>query len=182
MQLVSLLENAGKTRCSAETLRNSSSSRSHAIYRLTISRRFTKDSVIDESTKAGTEPFSIAAEQGSLYLVDLAGSEIARDTSQHTTERLRETILINTSLAALKDCIRAQARSTSEKSERKLSRNPHVPFRRAVLTRVLKHVFEPTELRDTRSAVIACINPNVLDVAATKNTLKYSEMLRNAVA
>merc|ERR1712070_288486 len=44
--------------------------------------------------------------RGQLLLVDCAGSERKKDSMYHTKERQQESAEINTSLYALKDCIR----------------------------------------------------------------------------
>lgn len=104
---------------------------------------------------------------GHLYLVDLAGSEAARDVATHGAERMRETREINTSLSVLKDCIRAKAEART-----------YVPLRRSALTKVLKHVLDPEGTRPCKTVVVACINPSLLDAPASRNTLRYAELLR----
>lgn len=54
----------------------------------------------------------------------------------------------------------------------------HIPFRQSTLTKVLKHVFDPAGMRSCRTVVVACVNPSFTDVAASKNTLRFAEMLR----
>lgn len=61
---------------------------------------------------------------------------------------------------------------------RKSKKKVHVAHRRNALTKVLKHVLEPGSEIESRTVVIACINPSLADVAASKNTLRYAEMLR----
>ena len=48
-------------------------------------------------------------DEGVLTLVDLAGSEHRIDSMYHGKERRKECASINSSLMALKDCIRARA-------------------------------------------------------------------------
>ncbi|KXT07604.1 hypothetical protein AC578_10153 [Pseudocercospora eumusae] len=104
---------------------------------------------------------------GTLYLIDLAGSEAARDIAEHGAERMRETKEINVSLSVLKDCIRGKAEGKT-----------FIPVRGSMLTKVLKHVFEPRGERVCKTAVIACVNPCLADVGASRNTLRYAETLR----
>ncbi|KAF2791972.1 P-loop containing nucleoside triphosphate hydrolase protein [Melanomma pulvis-pyrius CBS 109.77] len=157
-----LIEQATPFRRTAPTLKNPTSSRSHAICRIRIWN--------------GAD-----CSDGSLYLIDLAGSEAARDVATHGADRMLETRQINVSLSVLKDCIRGKALADTvtsldrEKLGRKL---PHIPFRQSALTRVLKHVFDPAGARACRTVVIACINPSLADVGPTKNTLRFAEMLR----
>jgi len=157
-----LIERASSFRRTAPTLKNDASSRSHSICRIRIR---------DPS----------AASDGVLYMVDLAGSEAARDVSVHGADRMREAREINMSLSVLKECIRAKAQadglSLADKPTSKRTK-PHVPFRRSALTKVLKHVFDPVGSRRCKTVVIACVNPSLADVGASKNTLRYAEMLR----
>lgn len=160
-QLLHFFENAASARLTASTTKNDASSRSHAICRIRITNTLTS---LD----------------GFLYLVDLAGSEAARDVASHGADRMRETREINMSLSVLKDCIRGKAvldllTSSSEPGARQ--RNPYIPIRRSALTRVLKHVFDPTESRSCKTVVIACLNPSLADVGPSKNTLRYAELL-----
>lgn len=153
--LLSFTEEASKLRQTAPTTKNDGSSRAHGICRLRME---------DPSSETG---------EGILYLIDLAGSEAARDLASHSNERMKETREINMSLSVLKDCIRGISDAESTKSSKK----PYIPFRQSMLTKVLKHVFDPLENRKCKTAVLACINPSLLDTGATKNTLRYAEML-----
>ncbi|KAI2620592.1 P-loop containing nucleoside triphosphate hydrolase protein [Hypoxylon sp. NC1633] len=162
-----LIERAASFRRTAPTLKNDASSRSHSICRLRIQRN-----------GHGTG-------DGFLYLVDLAGSEAARDVATHGAERMREAREINISLSVLKDCIRGKAQadalafSSGPKSKQK---RPHIPFRQSALTKVLKHVFDPSaSASKTKTVVVACVNPSLADVGPSKNTLRYAEMLRVSV-
>lgn len=157
-ELLALSQKANELRQSAPTIKNDGSSRSHAICRIRIER-----------------PSHEPAEGGILYLVDLAGSEAARDIFSHSTERLKETREINMSLSVLKDCIRGVARI--DMAKRKVSKKAYIPFRQSMLTKVLKHLFDPSESRKCRTTVVACINPGFLDTGASKNALRYAEML-----
>ena len=159
-ELLALIDTATSFRQEASTEKNNRSSRSHAICRIRIENP-AHDSILDD---------------GILYLIDLAGSEAARDISHHTSDRLKETREINISLSVLKDCIRGMA--NTDTSSKPSTKRPYIPFRQSMLTRVLKHMFDPSGNRNCRTAVITCINPSFLDTGATKNTLRYAEMLR----
>ncbi|KAI1779191.1 P-loop containing nucleoside triphosphate hydrolase protein [Hypoxylon cercidicola] len=159
-----LIERATSFRRTASTLKNDTSSRSHSICRLRI-----------QGNGHGTG-------DGFLYLVDLAGSEAARDVATHGAERMRETREINISLSVLKDCIRGKAQADALGPKPKQNR-PHIPFRQSALTKVLKHVFDPSgpTTSKTKTVVVACVNPSLADVGPSKNTLRYAEMLRVSV-
>ncbi|EME79253.1 uncharacterized protein MYCFIDRAFT_177884 [Pseudocercospora fijiensis CIRAD86] len=72
--------------------------------------------------------------------------------------------MINVSLSALKDCIRGKAEGKA-----------FIPVRRSMLTKVLKHVFESQGERECETAVIACVNPCLADVGASRNALRYHD-------
>lgn len=116
------------------------------------------------------------ADDGVLYLIDLAGSEAARDRDTHGAERMKESKEINVSLSVLKDCIRGKVEADAVVGVQK--RKPYVPFRQSALTKVLKHVFDPAGTRICKNVIMACVNPCLLDIAASRNTLRYAEMLR----
>lgn len=157
------IETAASLRRTAATQKNDTSSRSHAICRVRIEN-----------------PAIPSAEDGMLYLVDLAGSEAARDRSAHDASRMKESREINTSLSVLKDCIRGRAMVDSEVQATGMTakKTAYVPFRQSTLTKTLKHVFDPAGARSCKTAVVACVNPCLADFGASKNTLRYAEMLR----
>jgi kinesin family protein 2/24 len=166
-ELLALIERSMSWRKTESTSRNDSSSRTHAICRIRISN-----------------PDLPAAPEGVLYLIDLAGSEAAADIADHTQERMKETIEINKSLSILKDCIRGRAnldlatKTGSSSANLRAIKKAHIPFRHSVLTKVLKHVFDPMSQRECKTAVIACVCPSLANVAQGRSTLRFAEMLR----
>lgn len=162
--LLGYIEAAASFRKTESTFKNDTSSRSHAICRLRI-----------ENTAIPS------AEDGTLYLIDLAGSEAARDIASHDANRMKETREINKSLSVLKDCIRGRATLDSLSIAGKPPKKPYIPFRHSALTKTLKHVFDPAGTRGCRTIVIACVNPCLADIGASKNTLRYAELLRVVV-
>ncbi|KAK3386173.1 P-loop containing nucleoside triphosphate hydrolase protein [Podospora didyma] len=158
---------AASLRKTESTFKNDTSSRSHAICRIRIEN-----------------PALPSADDGLLYLVDLAGSEAARDRSTHDASRMKEAREINTSLSVLKDCIRGRALIDAEALSAdggKQAKKAYVPFRQSTLTKTLKHVFDPAGARSLKTVVVACVNPCLADVGASKNTLRYAELLRVVV-
>lgn len=93
---------------------------------------------------------------------------------------MREGREINKSLSILKDCIRIRAQLGDVQGEDKniTAKKDYVPFRQSAITKVLKHVFDPTSSRACKTAVVSCVNPAYADIPASKNTLRYAEMLR----
>jgi kinesin family member 2/24 len=156
-EMIDLIDKANSFRRVSKTLKNDQSSRSHAICKITLAK-----------CNAPSVP------EGVLYLIDLAGSEISADTVRHSPELMREAKDINKSLSTLKECIKGRSVLSDEDDGKKA----YVPFRHSALTKVLKHVFDPTADRECKTAVIACLNPSFLDVEGSKNTLRYAEMLR----
>ncbi|KAK4141904.1 P-loop containing nucleoside triphosphate hydrolase protein [Dichotomopilus funicola] len=166
------IEAAAALRRTSPTLRNDSSSRSHAICRVRLGN-----------------PTQPAAKDGMLYLIDLAGSEAARDKVTHDTTRMKEAREINSSLSVLKDCIRGRAladvaaatgtfTADGKGKAKSAAPAPYVPFRQSTLTKTLKHVFDASSGRQCKTVVVACVNPCLADVGASRNTLRYAEMLR----
>lgn len=155
-QAMDVVDQAASFRRTESTKKNDASSRSHSICRVRI--------VNPDSS------------EGILYLVDLAGSEAARDVAEHGADRMREAKEINISLSVLKDCLRGRTEIEVARQEDK-NKKVHIPTRRSTLTRVLKHVFDPDENRGCKTIFIACVNPSLADVNASKNTLRYAEML-----
>ncbi|KAH6891527.1 P-loop containing nucleoside triphosphate hydrolase protein [Thelonectria olida] len=157
--LLKHINNAASFRRTASTQKNDASSRSHAICKIRLEN-----------------PALPQSDDGLLYLIDLAGSEAARDRTTHSAERMKEAREINASLSVLKDCVRGRA--NLEVTGAGPKKKAYVPFRQSALTKVLKHVFDPAAERSCKTVVVACVNPSFADVGASKNTLRYAEMLR----
>jgi len=139
------------------TLKNDTSSRSHAICQIRI-----HNTVINQ------------ANDGIIYLVDLAGSERHADSKFHDKERLKETKEINSSLLTIKECIRARTLSTLG-----LQQHIHIPFRNSKLTTLLKETFDIEFCtRPCTTVFIANVSPHCLDYSHTLNTLRYSSPLK----
>jgi kinesin family protein 2/24 len=163
-ELLELIERSMSFRKTAATLKNNTSSRSHAVCRIRISNKDLPE-----------------APDGLFFLVDLAGSELGTDSKEHSEERMKETREINVSLSTLKDCIRGRAVWNVAETVGPGNKRPpkvHIPFRSSVLTKVLKHVFDVKGERYCKTAVLACVKPNASDAGASKNTLRYAELLR----
>lgn len=156
--LLAFIDTAAALRRTAPTQKNDASSRSHAICRIRLEN-----------------PALPETDDGLLYMIDLAGSEAARDVTAHSADRMREAKEINASLSTLKDCIRGRASLDAAAGSGAKS---YIPYRQSALTKLLKHVFDPATERSCRTVVLACVNPCLADVAASKNTLRYAEMLK----
>ncbi|KAH8667607.1 diatom spindle kinesin 1 [Tricladium varicosporioides] len=163
-ELIDLIERGMSFRKSALTIKNDSSSRTHAICRIKIVNKDVPE-----------------APDGLLFLIDLAGSEAASDTKEHSQERMKETREINSSLSILKDCIRGRSLfHIQENQARRLGtqvKHNYIPYRSSTLTKVLKHVFDTRSTRHSKTSVIACVSPSFVDTGPAKNTFRYAEML-----
>jgi kinesin family protein 2/24 len=162
-ELLAVISQSMKFRKTSPTVKNDTSSRSHAVCRIRIANKDLPESP-----------------DGLLFLVDLAGSEMATDVKEHSTERMKETREINVSLSTLKDCIRGRAVWNLSESSSGDWKAPkvHIPFRSSALTKVLKHVFDVKSDRYCKTTILACVKPNANDAPASKNTLRYAELLR----
>ena len=111
-EVMTLIRRGMSVRTSGATSANENSSRSHAIFQITLKKKnMTKD-------------------YGKISLIDLAGSERGRDTQTNDKVTLMEGAQINKSLLTLKECIRSLGRNAE-----------HIPFRGSTLTKVLRDSF-----------------------------------------
>jgi len=97
-----------------------------------------------------------------LTLVDLAGSERKHDSMYHDADARKTGAEINSSLMALKECIRYRAMALKESSK-----TVHVPYRGSNLTRVLKDSLDSPE---AYTCVIATASPSASDTEHTMGT------------
>lgn len=114
---------------------------------------------------------------GAMVCVDLAGADYdSRDVGAagHTAEQKKESIDINKSLLALKECFRALAQPQGK-----------IPFRDSKLTRMLEAVLCPVAVTHAGNAINTSVMlVNVSPVAgiekATVNALRYGQMFSKA--
>ncbi|KAF7232661.1 hypothetical protein EG68_08401 [Paragonimus skrjabini miyazakii] len=131
---------------------NEHSSRSHAIFILTI-----------ECCKLGADGEN-HIRVGKLNLVDLAGSE--RQSKTHSEgERLKEATKINLSLSTLGNVISALVDGKSS----------HIPYRDSKLTRLLQDSLGG----NAKTVMVANIGPATYNYDETLNTLRYANRAKN---
>lgn len=150
-----LMDEGNKARTVAATNMNETSSRSHAVFTLTLTQKRH-----DEETRMDTEKVA------KISLVDLAGSERATSTGA-TGARLKEGAEINRSLSTLGRVIAALA----DMSTGKKTKNMQVPYRDSVLTWLLKDSLGGNSL----TAMIAAISPADINFEETLSTLRYAD-------
>ncbi|KAF2884409.1 hypothetical protein ILUMI_21788 [Ignelater luminosus] len=142
--ITELMNRGNANRMTRSTLMNDVSSRSHAIFTLTIEA---KDRVDNKTTI------------GKLNLVDLAGSE--RLSRTHATgDRLKEASNINQSLSVLGNVISALVEGKSS----------HIPYRNSKLTRLLQDSLGG----NSKTAMIAMVSPCEIDFEESICTLRYA--------
>jgi hypothetical protein len=143
-----LMTRGNKNRAVGATDMNEHSSRSHAIFMVTIemSEKWEED---------GRTHFKV----GKLNLVDLAGSERQGKTGA-SGERLKEATKINLSLSALGNVIAALVDGKSS----------HIPYRDSKLTRLLQDSLGG----NSRTIMVATIGPASFNWDETITTLRYA--------
>ena len=148
-EVMTLLHSGNKRRTTESTNANFTSSRSHAVFQVTlISTPKSKDVIVSKTI-------------GKLSMIDLAGSERGTVTENRGI-RLREGAKINQSLLALANCINALGDRSKKGS--------FVPFRDSKLTRMLKDSLGG----NCRTVMVVTVSPSSSQFEETLNTLKYA--------
>eukprot|EP00903_Cladosiphon_okamuranus_P005837 g5778.t1 len=146
-------------RTTASTLMNTVSSRSHAVFTITLTQ-----TLKDESDPEG-EPQTVTSK---LTFVDLAGSERLGRTGAEG-QRKREGIQINQGLLALGNVVNALGDDRPEKKA------AHVPYRQSKLTRLLQDALGG----NSQTLFIACVSPAADSINETVAALHYANRARN---
>ncbi|KAJ5218033.1 uncharacterized protein N7498_000132 [Penicillium cinerascens] len=159
-EIENLMDEGNKARTVAATNMNETSSRSHAVFTLTLTQKRH-----DTETSMDTEKVS------KISLVDLAGSERANSTGA-TGARLKEGAEINRSLSTLGRVIAALADVSAGKSAAgKKKAASMVPYRDSVLTWLLKDSLGGNSM----TSMIAAISPADINFDETLSTLRYAD-------
>ncbi|KAK2508828.1 hypothetical protein MC885_021689 [Smutsia gigantea] len=156
----SLMSEGNKSRTVAATNMNEESSRSHAVFKITLTHTL-------YDMKSGTSGEKV----GKLSLVDLAGSERATKTGA-AGDRLKEGSNINKSLTTLGLVISALADQSAGKNK-----NKFVPYRDSVLTWLLKDSLGG----NSKTAMVATVSPAADNYDETLSTLRYADRAKNIV-
>lgn len=160
-EVMSLLEMGNAARRTGTTQMNEHSSRSHAIFTISICQ-------VEKNTEAAKDGSWSSRRQivSKFHFVDLAGSERATKTG-NTGERFKESIQINSGLLALGNVISALGDPRRKSS--------HIPYRDAKITRLLKDSLGGT----AKTVMITCVSPSSLNFDESLNSLKYANRARN---
>ncbi|XP_049280094.1 chromosome-associated kinesin KIF4 [Anopheles funestus] len=130
------------------TAMNNVSSRSHAIFTLTIQQTSTDG------------PSNVL--RSKIHLVDLAGSERSKKTAT-TGDRFKEGVEINKCLLALGNVITALGTNSG-------AGKMHIPYRTSKLTRLLQDSLGG----NSYTLMIACVSPADYNLSETYSTLRYA--------
>ncbi|CAG7824190.1 unnamed protein product [Allacma fusca] len=148
-----IMELGNRNRSVASTNMNATSSRSHAIFTITV----------ECSTEVGNSVKGRSIRMGKLNLVDLAGSERLSKTGA-TGKRLKEATKINWSLSNLGNVISALVEGSS-----------HVPYRNSKLTRLLQDSLGG----NAKTVMCANVGPADYNYEETINTLRYAHRAKS---
>ncbi|XP_071504445.1 kinesin-like protein KIF13A [Diadema antillarum] len=164
-----LMSEGNKSRTVAATNMNSESSRSHAVFNITLTQTLTD---VESDEKTDTQRVVTGEKVSKISLVDLAGSERVHKTGS-SGERLREGSNINKSLTTLGLVISALA----DQSAGKKTKNNFVPYRDSVLTWLLKECLGG----NSKTVMVATVSPAADNYEETISTLRYADRAKRIV-
>ncbi|PKU46361.1 kinesin-like protein kif27 [Limosa lapponica baueri] len=165
-EVISLLESGNAARHTGTTQMNEHSSRSHAIFTISICQKQPTESQKNTDAAQDSSSKSVQMIASKFHFVDLAGSERVTKTG-NTGERFKESIQINSGLLALGNVISALG-DPKRKSV-------HIPYRDAKITRILKDSLGG----NAKTVMITCISPSSSDFDESLNSLKYANRAKN---
>lgn len=149
--LENIMKLGNKNRVVGATKMNLESSRSHAIFSITVESSELADGIQH-------------VKMGKLQLVDLAGSE-RQSKTQATGIRLKEATKINLSLSVLGNVISALVDGKST----------HIPYRNSKLTRLLQDSLGG----NSKTVMCATISPADSNYVETISTLRYASRAKS---
>ncbi|KAF7722635.1 hypothetical protein EC973_002907 [Apophysomyces ossiformis] len=186
------LEQGTRNRATGATDMNEKSSRSHAIFSVSLKQEKWVPGSVPLPTSRAESPVSMKSKRpgsamnirsamndqrhsedgewvitsSKFHFVDLAGSERLKRTAAEG-DRRKEGININAGLLALGNVISALGDPSK--------RNTHIPYRDSKLTRLLQDSLGGS----ATTLMIACASPAGHNISETLNTLQYANRARN---
>jgi hypothetical protein len=151
---VRLMNQGSSKRCQSNTVLNSQSSRSHAMYSITMNKK-----------AHGKEKEAVSV----FHIVDLAGAERVNRTKA-TGFQMKEANNINMSLMQLWRCLNAMKKKSGSGSESV----DIIPFRESKLTHLLMPLLSRASVGGV--AMIACVNPQPDDYDETLSVLSNASI------
>ena len=155
-----------RNRITGSTAMNAGSSRSHAVYTVTLEQSLPSDGAT--ACQLGDDQQQMSSK---LTFVDLAGSERLKRTGAEG-QRLKEGIQINSGLFNLGQVINALADDVRIKSGAKAA---FVPYRNSKLTHLLKDALGG----NSQTLFLACVSPAESNESESQSTLQYARQARN---
>ena len=159
-EALGVLYDGTQNRSTGATNMNSGSSRSHAVFTITLNQCSVSpddDGVREMSSK--------------LTFVDLAGSERLKRTGAEG-QRMKEGIQINSGLFNLGQVINGLA---DDKRLKNGTKAIHIPYRNSKLTHLLKDALGG----NSKTLFLACVSPAEANESETYSTLLYARQARN---
>ncbi|CEP09485.1 hypothetical protein [Parasitella parasitica] len=157
--LLSCLSRGSIARTTASTDMNASSSRSHAIFSVSLIQNISL--TVDNEEKIAKTL------ESKFHFVDLAGSERLKKTNA-VGDRAKEGISINSGLLALGNVISALGDESKRQQQ-------HIPYRNSKLTRLLQDSLGG----NSQTLMLACVSPADSNANETLSTLKYANRAKN---
>lgn len=158
-EIKDLIDLGNKSRTTASTRMNETSSRSHAVFSIILTQR-----------RYDADTNRVGEKMSKISLVDLAGSERADQTGAEGI-RLKEGATINKSLTTLGKVIAALEINSKKKGVQ------FIPYRESVLTWLLRENLGG----NSKTAMIAAISPADINHDETLSTLNYANRTKNIV-
>ncbi|PVU84910.1 hypothetical protein BB559_007309 [Furculomyces boomerangus] len=164
-ELIDYLVTGNSNRTTGSTDTNAYSSRSHAIFTITLTQQSLNTHKNHQMSLASInmEASKIVSK---IHLVDLAGSERIKKANS-IGDRMREGISINSGLLALGNVISALGNA--------LKKQLHIPYRNSKLTRLLEDSLGGNSL----TLMIACVTETSKNYNESLSTLRYANRARN---
>ncbi|KAJ1620524.1 P-loop containing nucleoside triphosphate hydrolase protein, partial [Pavlovales sp. CCMP2436] len=159
--LMQLFNNGRRNLVYAETRMNKTSSRSHAVFQLTIEKRVRLLGGDGAADAEGAEGVDAKVVTGKLTIADLAGSERVKRSGADADlsgVRFKEAVNINTSLLGLGSVMKALG-----------ERQKFVPYKDSKLTTLLADSLGG----NCRTALVVCVSPALADHSETGGALEF---------
>lgn len=147
-----------RNRITAATSMNAGSSRSHAIFTVTL----------EQTIRSSKSEDDVHVLSSRLTFVDLAGSERIKRIG---TEKIKESIQINSGLFCLGQVITALA-ADDQRSSKNNSRPAFINYRNSKLTLILKDALGG----NSQTLFLACISPAECNESETMSTIQVSTL------